>query len=101
MLLPKLQTIAIKSLLVTAPVTWDDRDPLLPDELELDIIDLGLDTVTGAVAALALLFIFALLPLRTGECGEYSDLLEAEVTRGVLFKLEKSQSFPSPELAKG
>ena len=97
-----MQTIAIKSLLVTAPVTWDDRDPLLPDELELDIIDLGLDTVTGAVAAaLALLFIFALLPLRTGECGEYSDLLEAEVTRVVLFKLEKSQSFPSPELAKG
>ena len=96
-----MQTIAIKSLLVTAPVTWDDRDPLLPEELELDIIDLGIDTVTGAVAALALLFIFALLPLRTGECGEYSDLLEAEVTRVVLFKLEKSQSFPSPELAKG
>ena len=71
MLFPKLQTIAKKLLLVTAPVTWDDRDPLLPDELELDIIDLGLDTVTGAVAAaLALLFIFALLPLRTGECGE-------------------------------
>jgi hypothetical protein len=40
---------------------------LLPEELEVDIIDLGLLT---ADVALALLFIFPVLPLRTGECGE-------------------------------
>ena len=68
----------------------------MPDELELDIIDLGLVTVTGVVTE-ALLFIFALLPLRTGECGEYSDLLEVELTRMFLLELEKSESFPSPE----